>query len=103
MSSTITIDTDVLSAGDQLAIMSFGADVLRAVTDAYTSGEVTYVVSNGEVIAAINPAEAGERHEHANEVMVQSRVREETVPLMVRNPRRRFLGWGPFESFFKEG
>lgn len=103
MSSTITIDTEILSTGDQLAIMTFGADVLQAVTDAYTSGEVTYVVSKGEVIAAIGPAEAGERHEHANQVMVQPRVHEETIPVAVRTRRvrRRIDFWrGPFEGVF---
>jgi hypothetical protein len=99
VSNFIHVDTEVLSGADAVAIMDFATQALRAVTNAYASDEVTYVVSNGDVVAAINPAVAGERYERAAEVMVQARHPEETLPVRVRAGRRRW--WpGPFEGIF---
>lgn len=102
MSKIISIDTEVLGGGDEAAILAFARNVLQAVTDAYASDEVAYLVSNDEVVAAISPAVAAERYEHANAVMTQPRQHEEAVPVPARTRprRRRRLGWSPFEGIF---
>lgn len=53
-------------------------------------GEVSYVRLGGRLVACIAPPEAGERYEHANEVVIQPRQRETAPPVPVRTRRPRF-------------
>ena len=93
----IHIDVDALASRDHLTIHMFAAEMSRAIADAYVGSQVTYIVSGGEVIASVSPPEAGERYEHATEVMVQARQSEAAVPV---RRRRRFRVWSPFEGVF---
>jgi hypothetical protein len=95
----IHIDTGVLGSRDLEAILAFATEMIQAITDAYTSNGVTYIVSNGEVVASVNPPEAGERYEHAAEVMVEARQHVAAVPVRAER-RRRFRVWSPFEGVF---
>jgi hypothetical protein len=74
---------------------------MEASTRSMTGG-VTYVYSDGDIIAAISPPEAAERYEHQGEVEVQVRQHQENVPVLVRTerPRLRRRWLGPFEGVF---
>jgi hypothetical protein len=104
MSEIINID-DYTGTGAEGAI-ELAAAVIRAAYRATGDGLVTYLYSSSKPVACVSPVEAGERYEHANEVMTAPRQREETVPVLVRTEprhRRRSRPWwtrGPFEGVF---
>jgi 2-phospho-L-lactate guanylyltransferase (CobY/MobA/RfbA family) len=99
MSAVINIEDFAVSDAITDAIKLWDA-LNKALTGAM-DGDVTYVYLAGSLIASIAPPEAGERYEHASEVMIAPRQREETAPVVVRaSRRRRFRGWSPFEGLF---
>lgn len=98
-SAVINIDAELIGRHDAAAVAAFAADMIQAVSYAYASNQVTYVAIDGEVIASVNPPEAGERYEHAAEVMVEARQHVAAVPVRAER-RRRFRVWSPFEGVF---
>lgn len=72
--------------------------VVGAFALALLEGEVAYVSSRGRYTASIGPVVMGERYEHAGKV--QARQHQEAIPVLVRAPRRRRLGWGLFTGIF---
>lgn len=101
MAQHIRVDFDRLADGDMGTIMEFSALMVKAVKDACSVNEVTYVWIGGRLIASVTPPEAGERFEHAAGAAAVT-PHEPTVPVMVRTSRRRpRWRWpGPFEGVF---
>jgi hypothetical protein len=95
-----TIDLDALPYGETSRALALGTDFLTAVTRAAGESAVTYVIHQGQVVAAVSPPEAAERYEHAGKAEASPGAWEETVPVLVRAGPRRRRWLGPFEGIF---
>jgi hypothetical protein len=96
------IRMDELPDGPVSRALALSADTTTALARAI-DGDVTYVYAeNGALVACIAPPEAGERYEHASEVLAQPREHEATIPVLVSagRPRRRRSWLGPLEGIF---